>query len=61
MIQKDPAARLTAREYIDLQRDKAFPEYFYSFLNDYIKAFSSLHRFSDEKIHLYVIFFYINL
>lgn len=61
MIQKDPAARLTAREYLDLQRDKAFPKYFYSFLNDYMKAISSFRTFSDEKIDLYVIFFYINL
>lgn len=60
MIQKDPAARLTAREYLDLQRDKAFPEYFYSFLNDYMKAFSSIPRLPDEKIHLYVVFICIS-
>lgn len=51
MIQKDPSARLTACEYLDLQRDKAFPEYFYSFLFDYMRAFASVPRSPDEKIY----------
>ncbi|KAG8181600.1 hypothetical protein JTE90_017721 [Oedothorax gibbosus] len=51
MIQKDPAARLNANEYLELQRDKAFPEYFYTFLNDYMKAFASMPRSPDEKIY----------
>ncbi|XP_071037345.1 phosphoinositide 3-kinase regulatory subunit 4 isoform X3 [Parasteatoda tepidariorum] len=51
MMQKDPSARLSAAEYLDLQRDKAFPEYFYSFLNDYFKIFSTYPRSPDEKIY----------
>lgn len=51
MIQKDPAARLTASEYLGLQRDKAFPEYFYTFLNSYMKVFASVPRSPDEKIY----------
>ncbi|XP_035206634.1 phosphoinositide 3-kinase regulatory subunit 4-like isoform X1 [Stegodyphus dumicola] len=51
MMQKEPTARLSASEYLELQRDKAFPEYFYSFLNNYMKDFASIPRSPDEKIY----------
>ncbi|GFQ80252.1 phosphoinositide 3-kinase regulatory subunit 4 [Trichonephila clavata] len=51
MMQKDPAARLSAAEYLELQHDKAFPEYFYTFLNDYMKSYVSVLGSPDEKIY----------
>lgn len=36
MIQLDPTKRLGAAEYAEQWRDKAFPEYFYTFLHQYI-------------------------
>ncbi|GFT53351.1 phosphoinositide 3-kinase regulatory subunit 4 [Nephila pilipes] len=51
MMQKDPAARLSAAEYLELQHDKAFPEYFYTFLNDYMKSYVLVPGSPDEKIY----------
>ncbi|GIY06612.1 phosphoinositide 3-kinase regulatory subunit 4 [Caerostris extrusa] len=51
MMQKDPAARLSASEYLELQHDKAFPEYFYTFLNGYMKSYVSVPESPDEKIY----------
>ncbi|XP_054707486.1 phosphoinositide 3-kinase regulatory subunit 4-like [Uloborus diversus] len=51
MMQKDPAARLNASEYLELQRDRAFPEYFYVFLSDYMNKFASNPKSTDEKIY----------
>ena len=36
MIQLDPESRYAAEEYLDFWRRKAFPEYFYSFLHQYM-------------------------
>ena len=36
MIQVDPESRYTAEEYLNFWRRKAFPEYFYSFLHQYM-------------------------
>ena len=36
MIQLDPERRYSAEEYLDFWRNKAFPEYFYSFLHQYM-------------------------
>jgi len=36
MIQLDPQARYSAEEYLSFWRHKAFPDYFYSFLHQYM-------------------------
>ena len=36
MIQVDPESRYSAEEYLNFWRRKAFPEYFYSFLHQYM-------------------------
>ncbi len=36
MIQVEPESRYTAEEYLNFWRRKAFPEYFYSFLHQYM-------------------------
>ncbi|EPS33016.1 hypothetical protein PDE_07977 [Penicillium oxalicum 114-2] len=36
MIQLDPEARYSAEEYLNFWKTKAFPEYFYSFLHQYM-------------------------
>ncbi len=36
MIQLEPESRYTAEEYLNFWRRKAFPEYFYSFLHQYM-------------------------
>ncbi|KAL3861428.1 hypothetical protein ACJMK2_007462 [Sinanodonta woodiana] len=41
MMQKDPAHRLSAEEYLIQQRGKSFPEYFYTFLKIYIQRFAT--------------------
>ncbi|GBN01215.1 Phosphoinositide 3-kinase regulatory subunit 4 [Araneus ventricosus] len=52
MMQKDAGARLTAQEYLEVQHDKAFPEYFYTYLYDYMKKYVSIPAMSpDEKIY----------
>ena len=38
MIQIEPEARYSAEEYLNFWRRKAFPEYFYSFLHQYMGA-----------------------
>ncbi|CAL5873082.1 uncharacterized protein PFLUO_LOCUS7351 [Penicillium psychrofluorescens] len=36
MIQLEPESRYSAEEYLNFWKDKAFPEYFYSFLHQYM-------------------------
>ena len=36
MIQVDPESRYSAKEYLDFWRKKVFPDYFYSFLHQYL-------------------------
>uniref|UniRef100_A0A131YJM6 non-specific serine/threonine protein kinase n=1 Tax=Rhipicephalus appendiculatus TaxID=34631 RepID=A0A131YJM6_RHIAP len=50
MLQKDPSQRLSAEQYLDQQRDRVFPQYFYTFLGDYIKEFATLALSPDEKV-----------
>ncbi|XP_049778491.1 phosphoinositide 3-kinase regulatory subunit 4 [Schistocerca cancellata] len=51
MLQRDPTKRQSAEIYLDQQRGKAFPEYFYSFLQSYMHFFSAAPIVSpDEKI-----------
>ncbi|XP_022257912.1 phosphoinositide 3-kinase regulatory subunit 4-like, partial [Limulus polyphemus] len=51
MMQKDPNKRSTAEEYLEQQRGKAFPEYFYSFLREYVQGFASVPILTpDERI-----------
>ncbi|KAH8041953.1 hypothetical protein HPB51_019694 [Rhipicephalus microplus] len=50
MLQKDPSQRLSAEQYLDQQRDRVFPQYFYTFLGDYIKEFATLSLSPDEKV-----------
>ena len=54
MTQKDPSSRSSAGVYLEEQRGSGFPEYFYTFLYDYIKQFSVSPTLScDEKITRY--------
>ncbi|KAL5015431.1 hypothetical protein ScPMuIL_009701 [Solemya velum] len=41
MLHKDPCYRLSAEEYLIKQRNKAFPEHFYTFLKQHIQRFAS--------------------
>ncbi len=41
MIQRDPSLRHTANEYLAGQKGKAFPAYFYHFLQSYMQIFST--------------------
>lgn len=52
MIQLDPENRLTAEVYLDEQKNKIFPDYFYSFLQPYLQMFSASTSIisPDEKI-----------
>lgn len=51
MMQKDPNKRSAAEEYLEQQRGKAFPEYFYSFLREYVQGFASVPILTpDERI-----------
>ncbi|XP_077510845.1 vacuolar protein sorting 15 isoform X2 [Amblyomma americanum] len=50
MLQKDPSQRLSAEQYLEQQRDRVFPQYFYTFLRDYIKEFATLSLSPDEKV-----------
>lgn len=50
MLQRDPSKRLSAEEYLEQQRDRVFPQYFYTFLRDYIKEFATLSLSPDEKV-----------
>ncbi|KAI1435001.1 hypothetical protein GGR50DRAFT_349876 [Xylaria sp. CBS 124048] len=37
MIQRDPEKRYSAEQYLDIYKGKIFPEYFYSFLHQYME------------------------
>ena len=51
MINKDPAHRLSAGEYLQRERGKVFPHNFYTFLQSYIGMFSRAPLMSsDQKI-----------
>lgn len=51
MIDKDPANRKSAEDYLAQERGRLFPEYFYSFLQSYMLIYSSTPILSpDEKI-----------
>ena len=51
MIQRDPNQRKTPNEYLTEQRGKAFPEYFYAFLQCYMQIFSTeASMLPDQKI-----------
>ena len=41
MIQRDPAQRKTANEYLAEQKGKALPEYFYKFFQSYMQIYST--------------------
>lgn len=52
MISLDPAQRKSAEIYLDQERGKLFPEYFYSFLQSYIQIFSSVPVMPiDDKVN----------
>lgn len=54
MLQKDPNSRQMAQDYLDQQRNKAFPGYFYSFLKEYVQGFSFVPILApDDKITRY--------
>lgn len=51
MISLDPADRRSAEIYLDQERGRLFPEYFYTFLQSYMQMFSSIPIMSpDDKI-----------
>ncbi|KAL9899748.1 vacuolar protein sorting 15 [Glossina fuscipes fuscipes] len=51
MIDLNSANRKSAEDYLDQERGRLFPEYFYSFLQSYLQMFSSLQIMSpDDKI-----------
>lgn len=51
MISLDPADRLAADVYLDRERGRLFPDYFYTFLQSYMQMFSSIPIMSpDDKI-----------
>ena len=50
MTQKDPALRLSAKDYLLQQQDKAFPECFYSFLKVYLQKFNAASYLPDDKV-----------
>ncbi|XP_075209888.1 vacuolar protein sorting 15 isoform X2 [Lycorma delicatula] len=52
MMQRDAAKRQTAEILLAQERDRVFPNYFYSFLHPYINIFSGSHPMlsADEKI-----------
>ena len=51
MIQRDPTQRLSAEVYLSEEKGRLFPEYFYSFLQPYMLAFSTSPIISpDDKI-----------
>lgn len=62
MIKLDPANRFSAELYLDEEKNKIFPDYFYSFLQPYLQMFSATDPIisPDEKIdRLEKIFEYI--
>lgn len=51
MLDRNPKKRKSAEVYLDEERGKLFPEYFYSFLQSYLQMFSSTPIMSpDDKI-----------
>ena len=52
MIQRDPAKRLSAELYLDRERGRVFPEYFYNFFQSYMLMFSETSHplYPDEKV-----------
>lgn len=51
MIDLNSINRRSAEDYLDQERGRLFPEYFYSFLQSYLQMFSSLQIMSpDDKI-----------
>ena len=50
MISRDPSQRDTANGYLQEQKGKAFPEYFYTFLQSYMQIFSAENMLPDHKI-----------
>lgn len=51
MISLDPTKRKSAEVYLDEQRGRLFPDYFYTFLQSYMQMFSSLQILPpDDKI-----------
>ncbi|CAO3616553.1 unnamed protein product [Cunninghamella echinulata] len=50
MIQLDPKARLSAKEYLQQWRGKAFPTYFYDFLHEYIGLLTDKDELLTSKI-----------
>lgn len=52
MVQKEASKRLSAEDYLQQERGKIFPEYFYTFLQSYMLIFSSSTPIlsPDEKI-----------
>jgi phosphoinositide-3-kinase regulatory subunit 4 len=51
MCERDPARRQSAEVYLAQERNRVFPEYFYSFLQPYMHIFSAAPILSpDEKI-----------
>lgn len=47
MIDLDPAKRLSAHEYLKLWKEKLFPEYFYTFLHDFMAALSTQNSYDS--------------
>lgn len=51
MLQKDPAKRMSAEQYLTKARGAAFPEFFYTFLKVYMGEFAGVPIYpADEKI-----------
>ena len=51
MIEKDPAKRFTAEEYLVQWKNKVFPEVFYTYLKRYLGEFADVPILpADEKI-----------
>lgn len=52
MINLNPENRYSAEKYLDEEKNKIFPEYFYSFLQPYLQMFSATDPIisPDEKI-----------
>ncbi|XP_014912217.1 phosphoinositide 3-kinase regulatory subunit 4 isoform X1 [Poecilia latipinna] len=51
MVQREPEKRLSAEEHLKLQRGRAFPDIFYSFLQPYMAQFAKeTFQSADERI-----------
>lgn len=52
MIKLNPVNRCSAELYLDEEKNKIFPDYFYSFLQPYLQMFSATNPIisPDEKI-----------